>query len=96
VQITILDWNYKGIRGVNDLSIEIGKTQIPPITLIMMPNGTGKTTTLTLMRATLDGSATKWSSEYIRQFRPSPSINTGSFDIKLLIDEPPCVRIVVV
>ena len=34
-----------------------------------MPNGTGKTTTLELLRATLSGSAQKWTSQQIAEFR---------------------------
>jgi hypothetical protein len=88
--IRILEWNYEGIRSINNLSINLTPNTNPnhpfPVSFIMMPNGTGKTTTITLIRATLDGSATMWSPEAVRDFMPTPTVDKGVFSLKLLIN----------
>jgi DNA sulfur modification protein DndD len=50
----------------------------------MMRNGTGKTTTITLMRAILSGSATTWTPDIVRGFKPTQSqVSQGKFYIKV-------------
>jgi len=55
-----------------------------------MPNGTGKTTTLTMLRGTLSGSAKEWNSQKINEFRRSgDSTKTGLFVVKLMLNDNP-------
>jgi DNA sulfur modification protein DndD len=51
-----------------------------------MPNGTGKTTTLKLLRAALSGNASgsRWSPDAIRDMRKSTDTATGSFQVAVL------------
>lgn len=64
-------------------------TQIPyKATFIQMPNGTGKTTTLQLLRATLSGSAQQWTSEQIAEFQNNiSSAESGSFIVRLSLND---------
>lgn len=91
MKVRILKWSYKGIRGINDLEISLEKNisgQPIPITLFMMPNGTGKTTTITLLRAVFDGTAESWPPSKVRDFKPSESIvKEGEFQATILINE---------
>lgn len=54
-----------------------------------MPNGTGKTTTLELLRAALSGLAQDklaWTRERISQFGPPGAMGTGRFEVILLLN----------
>ncbi len=87
----ILGWKAQGLR-CPDHDIECCNSQgLPlPITLIQMPNGTGKTTTLSLLRTALSGAADKnaWTraqiDEYQKRDDPLPS---GLFELRLLLNE---------
>jgi DNA sulfur modification protein DndD len=71
MKIRILGWEYKNIRRINNLKIDLGQSEnAAKISLIMMPNGTGKTTTIKLMRAVLDESAKHWTADQIQEFKP--------------------------
>lgn len=91
MQVRILGWSYKGIRGVNNLNISISASSSQPYrtSMIMMPNGTGKTTTITLLRAIFDGTASGWGTAKVREFRPPGGIAEGSFTTNLVIDDMP-------
>ena len=87
----ILGWKAQGLR-CPDHDIECCDSQGFPlsITLIQMPNGTGKTTTLSLLRMALSGIADKnaWSraqiDEYQKRDNPLPS---GLFELRLLLNK---------
>lgn len=62
-------------------------SETPKVTLIQMPNGTGKTTTLEMLVATLSGEAEKWDEERIRSYqRPSDEREAGSFVVSLIVN----------
>lgn len=91
MELKILKWSYSGIRGVGDLEISLVKKSGVPYhtTLFMMPNGTGKTTTISLLRAALDGQADKWTSDWVMQFQPEDAVGVskGKFIVSLQFDE---------
>lgn len=89
MKIRILGWEYINIRRINNLCIDLTNGTTPPkISLIMMPNGTGKTTTISLMRAVLDGTATSWPPDKVREFKPQyGDIKKGEFRLKTKINE---------
>ena len=87
----ILGWNAKGLRCPDhEINCCDSQGNHLPITLIQMPNGTGKTTTLSLLRAALSGSADRnaWSKEQIMEFQkrndPPPA---GIFELRLSLNE---------
>lgn len=86
----LLGWTSRGLR-CPDVDVELtlhGK--VAPVSLIQMPNGTGKTTTLELLMAALDGAADKWSPEKVRGYRrPGDDTSKGEFIAKLLVDGKP-------
>ena len=58
------------------------------VSLLQMPNGTGKTTTLMLLRAALSGSAdnNSWTPEKVREFGRRGGSNNGRFEVVLLLN----------
>ena len=84
MKIRITDWRCKDLRiGQGNESIELGD---PPArwSLIQMPNGLGKTSTMTLIRAVLGGE--RLSPNEVRGFRANDTVETGVFELGLLIE----------
>lgn len=80
--ISILRWKASGLRCPDHEIAFEDDTGLVPITLLQMPNGTGKTTTLALLRATLGGTWSKWSPEMVREFKKrSGTQAAGSFEL---------------
>ena len=87
MRIKILGWGYENIRKINTLELDF-QDNPHRTTLIMMRNGTGKTTTMALMRAILSGSAKKWTSERVKGFQPLHSTKeTGKFTMRMQFDD---------
>lgn len=89
MKMSILEIGYKNIRKIKELKLSfINKDgSIIKNNFIMMANGTGKTTTMTLIKGLLDGNATKWSVEEVRSFAPTTEyINEGEFNISVKFD----------
>ncbi|WP_414463546.1 AAA family ATPase [Hyphomicrobium sp. DY-1] len=85
MDIRVLGWSYENIRGgLREVEIDLG-SPLPRWTLIQMPNGTGKTTTMALLRAVFTGEAL--SPNTVREFRASDNAETGQFEVRLTIDE---------
>ena len=85
MRIRIINWSYRNLRiGQGDESIQLGN---PPKrwSLIQMPNGTGKTTTMELMRAVLG--KRKFTPNEVRSFRANDNVIKGEFELGLLIQE---------
>lgn len=90
MKISILGWEYENIRRMGKLKIDLedSKGKIYENTLIMMPNGTGKTTTLKLICAALTGKANEWMENEIRSFQPRyKSAEKGRFCLKVCFDD---------
>lgn len=84
MKIRITDWRCENLRiGEGIESFELGD---PPArwSLIQMPNGLGKTSTMTLIRAVLGEE--KLSPEKVRGFRANDVVETGVFELGLLIE----------
>lgn len=90
MRIRILGWQYHNIRRMENLTVDLTKEDgtVYDNSLIMMPNGTGKTTTLYLIRGILSGSATEWRASEVRSYRPPFSdVSEGSFILKMEFDQ---------
>ena len=85
----ILGWEAQGLRCPDHKISCTDENDRPfPVSLIQMPNGTGKTTTLNLLRATLSGAGSNWNSAKIAEFRKRNSAETqGFFEVALLLNE---------
>ena len=86
MDIRILGWGYENIRRFGNLDIDLtqGDNTLPHVTLVMMRNGTGKTTTIHLIRSVLNGRATNWTAQQVREFRPKEhDATTGKFYLKI-------------
>ncbi len=90
MKLTMLGWESIGLR-CPDMSIDLTKNgKVPKVSLVQMPNGTGKTTTLDLIMASLTGKAEEWLSSQVRRFRRAGELNdSGKFILRLLIDDDP-------
>lgn len=90
-RLRIAGWSAKGLRCPDhSLDFTTGDTSVNRISLIQMPNGTGKTTTLELLRAALSGSALsqKWQPDFVRSFqKKSTKPEHGRFQLALLHNE---------
>jgi predicted nuclease with TOPRIM domain len=87
MDVRLTGWKAKNLRGgLRDVDIDLGDHPCR-WTLIQMPNGTGKTTTMALLRATLNG--TDLSAKAVRELRADDHVETGFFEARLLVDGKP-------
>lgn len=88
MRIELAGWNSEGLR-CPDVEIKLmADDRIAPVSLIQMPNGTGKTTTLTMIRAAMSGEAQGWTAGKIKSLRrPSESLSEGRFILNLRVDD---------
>jgi DNA sulfur modification protein DndD len=83
INIRIAGWKLTGFR-CPDHEVDFSNTKNGyfGISLIQMPNGTGKTTTLEILRMTLSGSATEKSPDELRRFQKKDA-SQGLCEIKI-------------
>lgn len=86
-KVRMLGWSAKGLRCPDySVSFERANGGIYPVSLIQMPNGTGKTTTLHLLRTVLSGAAEIeiWDAKKVRSYQKkrNPKSN-GEFKVTL-------------
>lgn len=91
IDIRIAGWFAEGLRCPDhEVSLISSGGTAFPISLLQMPNGTGKTTTLTLLRAALSNLPERedWDEERILSFRKlEPQTSIGVFRVELLYNE---------
>ena len=90
MKMSILEIEYRNIRKINDLKIPFVNEngEIIKNNFIMMANGTGKTTTMTLLKGLFDGTAPSWPSEKIKSFAPAMTgAEHGEFAVTVKFDE---------
>ena len=81
----ILGWKTKGLRCPDhEIDCCLPSGDVARILLVQMPNGTGKTTTLTLLRAALSGAAhrpvdARWNSDRVRELQKRDSDRDDGF-----------------
>lgn len=86
MELKVTGWKYENIRGgVRNAGISLDDQ--PRWTLVQMPNGTGKTTTMTLLRAVMTGA--DLTPDEVAALRADDSVQDGSFELRLLIDDKP-------
>lgn len=83
--VRILGWRSANLRGyLRDATVSLDPGRFP-IALLQMPNGTGKTTTMALIRAALNGAVDQEIS--VRSLRGSDSDADGWFELDILVDD---------
>ena|ERR1044071_345504 len=90
--ITLLGWEASGLRCPDHYVNLCPTRNAAPyrVSLIQMPNGTGKTTTLNMLRATLSGSASDWTAADVRSLRRGSDTNSSAkFVAKLAVNGNP-------
>lgn len=91
MRIDLAGWSSHGLR-TPDIDINLLDSDGKPakVALIQMPNGTGKTTTLELIKATLSNSAENWKPEDVRKLRRRRDARPeGQFIVRLLVNGRP-------
>jgi DNA sulfur modification protein DndD len=88
--LRILGWTSEGLR-CPDHEVNCCDSDGHPfaVSLIQMPNGTGKTTTLSLLRAALSGGGEdrSWDPARVREYRKKGSASaTGMFTLRLALN----------
>lgn len=90
MKIKIIGWKYENIRRMQNVDIDLRRDdgKVYKNSLLMMPNGTGKTTTIMLMRGLLSGAAVKWTEKEVRTFSPRKIYcEKGKFQLTISFDE---------
>lgn len=90
MKMSILYFEYKNIRKFNYLKIPFidQNDNIIKNTFLMMGNGTGKTTSMSLIKGLLDGSAANWNSNKVKSFAPiNGTEKDGFFSIAVKFDD---------
>lgn len=90
MKMTILEITYKNIRKISDLKLSFTNEDGTVIgnNFIMMANGTGKTTTMELIKGLLDGTAASWNTAKVKSFVPNiADVDNGEFSITVKFDE---------
>lgn len=92
-EVVILGWESEGLR-CPDVRIDLQKSRniVHRVSLIQMPNGTGKTTTLALLRALLSGrspTGTSWEEYDIAELAKRGGGKKGKFVVHLLHNKKP-------
>lgn len=90
MKMSILELEYKNIRKISSLQISFRNDTGGVIknNFVMMANGTGKTTTMTLIKGLLDGSAKNWPVDFVKSFAPTTTTgDKGEFSITVKFDE---------
>lgn len=90
-RLEIAGWRASGLRCPDhELSFLLDDGEVVyPVSLVQMPNGTGKTTTLELLRAALSGTAADgaWDSDHVRALKKKGGGSSeGQFQVTLLLD----------
>lgn len=90
MKMSILYFEYKNIRKFNYLKIPFidQNDNIIKNTFLMMGNGTGKTTSMSLIKGLLDGSAANWNGNKVKSFAPiNRTEKDGFFSIAVKFDD---------
>ena len=90
MKMSILGIEYKNIRKISELKLSFVDANGKAIknNFVMMANGTGKTTTMELIKGLMDGSAADWSAKKIKTFAQTTShSDVGVFSIAVKFDE---------
>lgn len=90
MKIRLSGWECSGLR-CPDMRVDLGADgTVPKVSLVQMPNGTGKTTVLTLLKAALTGEARQWKPAMIAEYcSRDKSISTGKCIVRLSVDGEP-------
>ena len=87
IVVEVAGWRAEGLRCPDhEVSFikDKDRRNIFPVSLIQMPNGTGKTTTLELLRAALSGTAQNWSADQVQSLRKRNfQSSNGQFQVAL-------------
>ena len=88
MEIKLEKWSCSGFRCPNMSLDLLVAGHSPRVALIQMPNGTGKTTTLALLKATLTGEASDWTASQLQELRGAGS-TVGKFTVELSVNDRP-------
>jgi DNA sulfur modification protein DndD len=88
MKIELLGWSCKGIRAA-DMNIDLQKndSEVTKLSLILLDNSGGKTTTSELIRDTLSGRSENYNTEQVAHYANESNDNpTGTFQVDVRLD----------
>ncbi|MET0002055.1 MAG: hypothetical protein ABW087_00310 [Candidatus Thiodiazotropha sp.] len=92
MELRIAGWQSEGLR-CPDVAVSLvdARGEKSVVSIIQMPNGTGKTTTLELLRASLTGAAQDWGTQKVMEYKSPREVDEGKFRVDLVVDGKPLV-----
>lgn len=90
MKMSIIEFEYKNIRKISSLKISFQDTEgkIIKNNFVMMANGTGKTTTMALIKCLLDGTAAQWTPAEVKSYSPTlTSADCGEFSMTVKFND---------
>lgn len=84
MEVLVTGWRSENVRGaLRKMEINLGEDP-KRWTLVQMPNGMGKTTTMKLLRDSLSGA--ELTPQEVRDLRADDKVDTGLFEVRLRVD----------
>lgn len=90
MKMSIIEFEYRNIRKISSLKISFlnNEGNVIENNFIMMANGTGKTTTMSLIKGLLDGTAAEWTSAEVKSYSPTlTSAECGEFSMTVKFND---------
>ena len=90
MKVRLLQLHYRNIREMKELTIQLTDVRGQPqhVSLIQMPNGIGKTTTMELIRYCMDKGAQSLTANQILSYKPpGAEVTSGEFRAKFAMDD---------
>ncbi len=90
MKMSIIEFEYKNIRKISSLKISFqdNEGKIIKNNFVMMANGTGKTTTMALIKGLLDGTAAQWTPAEVKSYSPTlTSADCGEFSMTVKFND---------
>ncbi len=90
MKMSIIEFEYRNIRKISSLKISFlnNEGNVIENSFIMMANGTGKTTTMSLIKGLLDGTAAEWTPAEVKSYSPTlTSAECGEFSMTVKFND---------
>ena len=90
MKMSIIEFEYTNIRKISSLKISFlnNEDKVIKNNFVMMANGTGKTTTMALIKGLLDGTAAEWTSAEVKSYSPTlTSADSGEFSMTVKFND---------
>jgi len=88
LKLRISEVKFENVREFDELSLDLGDVESNNLSLIQMPNGTGKTTTLNLLRKLICGK--ELTKDEVSSYEPGNfNAEEGKFEVEFIFNDNP-------